>query len=118
MKGDLAYVTLLDLYAPLLTSRQQEIAHLYFNYDLSLGEIAEQTGVSRQSVYDCLQTTKSILSDTEEKLGLAEAAEKRKAAMDEYLTREREVLVEVLGERAEEVEKRLTAIRSELGVEV
>jgi len=50
VKDDLQFVRLLDLYSPLLTKTQQEITHLYFNCDLSLGEIAEQKGVSRQSV--------------------------------------------------------------------
>lgn len=118
MKDDLAYVKLLDLYAPLLTTRQQEIAHLYFNYDLSLGEIAEQTGVSRQSVYDCLQTTKSILSNTEEKLGFSAAQEKRSTLLEEYRLRESAVLKEALGEGAEELAKKLAAIRGELGIEV
>ncbi|MBO7297598.1 MAG: DNA-binding protein, partial [Clostridia bacterium] len=50
MKDDLAFLQLWDLYSPLLTATQREITDLYFNYDLSLGEIAEQKGVSRQSV--------------------------------------------------------------------
>ena len=48
MKDDLAFLRLWDLYSPLLTPTQREITDLYFNYDLSLGEIAEQKGVSRQ----------------------------------------------------------------------
>ena len=51
---DLRFLRLWDLYSPLLTKTQREITDLYFNYDLSLGEIAEQKGVSRQSVSDCL----------------------------------------------------------------
>ena len=50
MKDDLHFLRLWDLYSPLLTEKQREITELYFNYDLSLGEIAEQRGVSRQSV--------------------------------------------------------------------
>ena len=49
MKDDLVFLRLWDLYSPLLTATQREISDLYFNYDLSLGEIAEQKGVSRQS---------------------------------------------------------------------
>lgn len=77
MKDDLAFARLWDLYSPLLTERQRSIAHLYFNYDLSLGEIAEQLGVSRQSVYDCLQTCKKTLEETEEKLGFLKTLERR-----------------------------------------
>ncbi len=71
MKDDLHFLRLWDLYSPLLTPTQREITDLYFNYDLSLGEIAEQKGVSRQSVSDCLQKCRRQLEGYEEKLGFA-----------------------------------------------
>lgn len=57
-----------DLYNPLLTDTQREITNLYLNCDLSLGEIAEEKGCSRQSVSDCLNKCKKQLEETEEKL--------------------------------------------------
>ena len=69
MKDDLHFLRLWDLYSPLLTATQREITDLYFNYDLSLGEIAEQKGVSRQSVSDCLQKCRKQLEKYDEKLG-------------------------------------------------
>ena len=69
MKDDLHFLRLWDLYSPLLTETQKEITDLYFNYDLSLGEIAEQKGVSRQSVSDCLQKCRKQLEKYDEKLG-------------------------------------------------
>ena len=69
MKDDLHFLRLWDLYSPLLTETQREITDLYFNYDLSLGEIAEQKDVSRQSVSDCLQKCRKQLEKYEEKLG-------------------------------------------------
>ena len=66
---DLDFLRLWDLYSPLLTKTQREITDLYFNYDLSLGEIAEQKGVSRQSVSDCLHKCRKQLEKYEEKLG-------------------------------------------------
>ena len=69
MKDDLHFLQLWDVYSPLLTATQREITDLYFNYDLSLGEIAEQKGVSRQSVSDCLQKSRKQLETYEEKLG-------------------------------------------------
>lgn len=68
MKDDLLFLSLLDLYSPLLTPTQREITDLYFNYDLSLAEIAEEKGVSRQSVSDCLQKCRKQLETYEEKL--------------------------------------------------
>ena len=73
MKDDLQFLRLWDLYSPLLTQTQREITDLYFNYDLSLGEIAEQKGVSRQSVSDCLNKSRKQLEKYEEKLGFAKA---------------------------------------------
>ena len=68
MKDDLHFLRLWDLYSPLLTPTQKEITDLYFNYDLSLGEIAEQKGVSRQSVSDCLHKCRKQLERYDEKL--------------------------------------------------
>ena len=73
MKDDLHFLRLWDLYSPLLTPTQREITDLYFNYDLSFGEIAEQKGVSRQSVSDCLQKCRKQLEGYEEKLGFDRA---------------------------------------------
>ena len=69
MKDDVRFLQLWDMYSPVLTATQREITDLYFNYDLSLGEIAEQKGVSRQSVSDCLQKCRKQLEKYEEKLG-------------------------------------------------
>ncbi len=76
---DLPYVRLFDVYAPLLTAHQREVAELYFNYDLSLGEIAEQKGVSRQSVSDCLGKIRKQLEEYEKKLAFSSSLQKRAA---------------------------------------
>ena len=73
---DMVVSRLWDVYAPLLTPHQREITDLYFNYDLSLGEIAEQKGVSRQSVSDCLAKCRRLLESYEEKLGMLSQLEK------------------------------------------
>ncbi|MDE6505116.1 MAG: DNA-binding protein [Clostridia bacterium] len=65
----ISFIALWDLYRGLLTPTQQEITDLYFNLDLSLSEIAEQKGVSRQAVSECLKTCKKQLEEYEEKLG-------------------------------------------------
>ena len=87
MKDDPYFLRLLDLYSPLLTETQREIARLYFDYDLSLGEIAEQKGVSRQSVSDCLQKCRKQLQAYETKLGFAKELEGVVAAFTAYKTR-------------------------------
>ena len=87
MKDDLQFLRLWDLYSPLLTATQREITNLYFNCDLSLGEIAEQKGVSRQSVSDCLQKSRKQLESYEIKLGFAKTVEEMQAQIDALTAR-------------------------------
>ena len=56
------------IYGELLTENQREITTLYYDCDLSFGEIAEQKGVSRQSVNDTLNKVKAQLELFENKL--------------------------------------------------
>ena len=63
---------LLDLYKGLLTEKQAEAMDLYYNEDLSLSEIAENTLVTRQAVRDSLLKGERILLETEEKTHLCE----------------------------------------------
>lgn len=61
---------LFDFYGQLLTERQQELMNLYYQQDLSLGEIAEKQGVSRQAIYDNLRRSEKLLEDYDKKLQL------------------------------------------------
>ena len=79
MKLDaLEWTLLFDYYGDLLTERQQTCFDLYYNQDLSLGEIAEEAGISRQGVYDTIARAKASLKTMEDKTFegyLAELAE-------------------------------------------
>ena len=68
---------LLDFYGPLLTDKQRMSLQLHHEDDMSLGEIAEELGVSRQAVHDNLQRARDILNDYESKLHLVEQYEQR-----------------------------------------
>ncbi len=61
---------LLDFYGEILTETQREALDLFYNDDLSLGEIADQTGITRQGVRDRIVKGEKILTDLEAKLGL------------------------------------------------
>ncbi len=60
---------LFDYYGDLLTERQRQCFDLRYNQDLSLGEIAQELGVSRQGVYDNLSRAETLLRNMEEKTG-------------------------------------------------
>ena len=62
---------LIDFYGSLLTDRQREVISLYYEEDLSLSEIADDVGITRQGVRDAIKKAETILTEAEEKLGLA-----------------------------------------------
>jgi len=68
---------LFDFYEPLLTDKQRTFLSLYFHDDYSLGEIAENYGVSRQAVYEHIKRAELTLDDYEAKLGLLIKHERR-----------------------------------------
>ena len=68
---DVLEISLLyDFYGELLPARQREVLSLYYEENLSLSEIAEEFGISRQGVHDALKNGEKRLNGYEEKLGL------------------------------------------------
>lgn len=65
-----AVVLLLDFYGELLTERQRQVAELYYGEDLSLSEVAEIAGITRQGVRDSLHKSVALLQGYEAKLKL------------------------------------------------
>ncbi len=68
---DLSLGFLFDFYGELLSEQRKNVFDLYYNEDLSLSEIAEQVGITRQGVRDTVKKAEKQLLDFEEKLGLA-----------------------------------------------
>ena len=75
---DIKYTELYAVYGKLLTEVQAEITEMYYMFDLSLSEIAEIKGVTRQSVADTLKKVRSELDELESKLKFIE---KKRAIM-------------------------------------
>ena len=71
MLKDLSYSRLLDFYAPMLTEKQREILSFYYNDDLSLSEISEIIGISRQGVMDIIRRGEAQLNNFDAKLKLS-----------------------------------------------
>ncbi|MBS3886107.1 MAG: YlxM family DNA-binding protein [Firmicutes bacterium] len=61
---------LYDFYGNFLTGRQRECLELYYQHDLSLAEIADSNGISRQGVHDLIKRAVRTLEKTENRLGL------------------------------------------------
>ena len=78
---NLAYSVLLDFYGPALTEKQRAILTEYYDEDLSLAEIAENFGITRQGVRDAIKHGEAALDELEAQLGNA----RRHAQMQEDL---------------------------------
>ena len=85
MAKNMSFVLLFDLYGKLLSPRQYEAFDLYYNEDLSLGELAENLGVTRQGVLDNVRTAEKKLLDYEENLGFAKKQNKYSLIIAEIL---------------------------------
>ncbi len=62
---DLEISVLLDYYGAMLTEKQREVADWYYNKDLSLAEIAEHTGITRQGVRDAIKRAEIQLDNVD-----------------------------------------------------
>lgn len=71
MAKNLQITVLLDFYGEMLTDRQRELVESYYNDDLSLSEISEERGITRQGVRDAIKRSEQQLIEMEERLGLA-----------------------------------------------
>jgi len=65
----LELILLFDYYGNLLTDRMRECFDLRYNQDLSLGEIAEELGISRQGVHENITRAEQRLMNMEEQTG-------------------------------------------------
>ena len=71
MAKNLEISLLFDFYGDMLTEKQRDVVELYYNDDLSLSEIAENEGITRQGVRDSIKRAEAQLLDMEDRLHLA-----------------------------------------------
>ena len=76
---------LFDYYGGMLTDKQRDCFDMRYNQDLSLGEIAETMGVSRQAVNDNLSRTEVLLRRMEENIGCVKRDMLMRTALEEIL---------------------------------
>ncbi|VEU80374.1 YlxM family DNA-binding protein [Haploplasma axanthum] len=83
-------------YKELFTDKQVEYFNMYYEYDYSYQEIADQFGISRNAVYDQLKKVEDSLYLYEEKLALVSLRKKRIELINKYLeTNDKEILNEI-----------------------
>lgn len=77
MAKELAFCDLLDIYAPLLSEKKRRLLELYYYDDLSLSEIVENEGGSRQGALDMIKRASNELLKMEKALNVLELNRKR-----------------------------------------
>lgn len=82
IEKDLRISLLFDFYGEMLTENQKEAIDFYYNQDLSLAEIAQHSGITRQGVRDAIKRAERQLLDCEGKLGLLERFREIQAGLD------------------------------------
>lgn len=107
MERDMLTCALLfDTYGDVLTEKQRLCCDLRYNQDLSLGEIGELEGISRQAVRDNLVRAESQMQELEEKIGAVRRNLQIEAAAEEL--RIAAQAAEALGHPAQEIQGHIT----------
>lgn len=94
MAKNLEVTLLFDIYGDMLTQKQRDFIGYYYDDDLSLAEIAENEGITRQGVRDAIKRAEAQLYDFEQNLGLKRRFEELKSGLDE-ITKMAEIINEV-----------------------
>lgn len=81
MPKDLSISLLLDFYGNMLTDKQREVIDFYYNDDLSLSEIAENEGITRQGVRDAIKRAEAQLTEMEDRLGFVKRTAEVRAGL-------------------------------------
>ncbi len=76
---------LMDFYGEMLTEKQRSFLEYYYNDDLSLSEIAENEGITRQGVRDAIKRAETQLRDMENRLGVAKRFEDMRSGLNEII---------------------------------
>ena len=77
---------LFDFFGDLLTDKQYKYFDLYHNEDLSLSEIAESAGISKQGVYDIIVRAEGTLTEIEQKTGIIHKWRETRAELERAIT--------------------------------
>lgn len=99
MEKNIEIGLLLETYGATLTDKQLDVMEQYYNDDLSLAEIAENVGITRQAVRDNIKNTEKKLYELESKLKILEKFNKSKEVLSNVMQ------MNDIGKIKEEVQK-------------
>lgn len=85
MAKNLDVTILLDFYGDMLTEKQRDFLGYYYNDDLSLSEIADNEGITRQGVRDSIKRAEKQLFEMETRLGLVKRFEEVRSGLNDIL---------------------------------
>ena len=85
MANNIEITLLLDLYGETLTPKQRDYLNFYYNDDLSLSEIAENEGITRQGVRDAIKRAETVLYDMESKLRFSQKLADMQSGLDDIV---------------------------------
>lgn len=102
---------LLDFYGEVLSEQQRSVMNSYYNEDLSLSEIAEMRGISRQGVRHIIKKCEEELTALEGKLGMAEQFLRMKEDREKLLDTLCSAEVALDSGEFEQAKKRLAAAK-------
>ncbi|MED9970208.1 MAG: YlxM family DNA-binding protein [Ruminococcus sp.] len=94
MEKNIEVSLLLDFYGQLLPESGRQMTDLYYNDDLSLAEIAEQCGITRQGVRDKIKRCEIRLFSFEEKLGLLSRFQQLEQGLERISADARDIYVQ------------------------
>ena len=113
MKNQAFRMTMLfDFYGDVLTDRQKEFYDLYYNEDLSLAEIAENYGITRQGVRDVIVRAEAVLTELEDKTGLIRRFHAMRSQLEDIVVAADGILERNAGYEDSEIDRLARQIRS------
>ena len=106
MSKNLDMALLLDIYGDMLTEKQKDTLTLYYDEDLSLTEIAENTGITRQGVHKCIRSAEDYLMQLEDTLEYAAKSH----GINEILKKMKSIIESSADKNSEENKKLLSCV--------
>ena len=105
---------LFDFFGDLLTDKQREYFDLYHNEDLSLSEIADNVGITRQGVRDIIVRAEATLVDYEKRTGIIARFQQRNADVDRAMEITADINKSTVDDNIRKLTEELTVILESL----